>query len=384
MQSPTRFTVLIERRLPQLRQALAWSLFLLTALALLLTVPPAQADNDGRRFNKIARDLQGELGAARKPGQRWARDVRGRRHVQLIVVSNSSDAELNDLRRAVLRLGGSVHARHPLVGGLTVQLPADKVDTLSARSDVVSVSPNRDVRRSASVLEASSGVLTSNVRSYTLGGYSGLDGSGIGIAVLDSGVMAAHRSFQNAAGSSRVARNVNLRNANLADWLVGVDSTVSPAPGSSALASYEAAINSGASALQDAYGHGTHVASVAAGRAGSALLDSTGVAPGAAVYDVRVLGDNGQGNLSDVLEGIQWAIFHAREYNIRILNLSLAASSNESWQTDPLCIAVRRASAAGITVVVAAGNFGVTAAGKQAYGTIGSPGNDPSVISVCR
>src|SRR5262249_4033560 len=48
----------------------------------------------------------------------------------------------------------------------------------------------------------------------------------------------------------------------------------------------------------------------------------------------------------------------------------------------PLCRAVRSASAAGITVVVAAGNFGRTAAGQEAYGTVSAPGNDPSVITV--
>jgi subtilisin family serine protease len=43
---------------------------------------------------------------------------------------------------------------------------------------------------------------------------------------------------------------------------------------------------------------------------------------------------------------------------------------------------VRSATAAGITVVVAAGNFGQNGAGAQRYGSISSPGNDPSVITV--
>ena len=64
------------------------------------------------------------------------------------------------------------------------------------------------------------------------------------------------------------------------------------------------------------------------------------------------------------------------------MNLSLAADSTESWQTDPLCIAVRTAAAAGITVVAAAGNFGLTSSGTEVYGRIGSPGIDPTVITV--
>jgi subtilisin family serine protease len=194
--------------------------------------------------------------------------------------------------------------------------------------------------------------------------------------------MRQHTSFADASGNSRVKRNVDMRNARLADWLVGVDSSISPAPGSTALANYENAINAGLVADNDPYGHGTHVASIAAGRGFYQTPDSTGIAPNANIYDVRVLGADGTGNLSDVLEGIQWAIFHAKEFNIRVLNLSLAADSTDSWLIDPLCQAVRRAAAAGITVVVAGGNFGLNTLKKEVFGAIGSPGHDPSVITV--
>ena len=110
--------------------------------------------------------------------------------------------------------------------------------------------------------------------------------------------------------------------------------------------------------------------------------DLTGIAPNASLYSVKVLNDLGYGTLSDTLEGIQWVIFHAKEYNIRVMNLSLAMDSTDSWQDDPLCAAVRSAVAQGITVVVAAGNFGRNLALKENYGTITSPGNDPSVITV--
>ena len=122
-----------------------------------------------------------------------------------------------------------------------MQLPAHQLAALAARSDVAGISPNCTVMRCASLLQSASGSSTGNVRSCStsasgLVSYSGLDGAGVGIEVLDSSVMRAHRSFRNAAGQSRVLRNVNMRNANLADWLGGVDSTLSPAPGSAALA----------------------------------------------------------------------------------------------------------------------------------------------------
>ena len=82
------------------------------------------------------------------------------------------------------------------------------------------------------------------------------------------------------------------------------------------------------------------------------------------------------------MPGIDWAIANRKQYNIRVLNLSLASPTVGSFLTDPLCRAARAASAMGIVVVVAAGNYGVTADGKEVLGAIGSPGNEPSVITV--
>src|SRR5439155_11629010 len=134
--------------------------------------------------------------------------------------------------------------------------------------------------------------------------------------------------------------------------------------------------------LPDPYGHGTHVAAAAAGSAAYQWPDTTGVAPNASLYDLRVLDDKGVGNLADVIAGIDWVTQHARLLNIRVMNLSLAAGSTESFITDPLARAARAAVATGIVVVVAAGNAGKTADGREVYGAVGSPGHDPSVITV--
>ena len=64
------------------------------------------------------------------------------------------------------------------------------------------------------------------------------------------------------------------------------------------------------------------------------------------------------------------------------MNLSLGTDSAESWVDDPLARAVRSATAAGITVVVAPGNFGRTEDGRERFGSISSPGHEPSVITV--
>src|SRR5262249_8351919 len=129
--------------------------------------------------------------------------------------------------------------------------------------------------------------------------------------------------------------------------------------------------------------HGTLVASVAAGRSvGTSSLDSTGVAPNANIYDVRVLDSTGLGDVATTLAGIDWVINNAAQYNIKVLNISLGTNSTDSYLDDPLCVAVRNAVAAGITVIVAAGNYGEDAGGNQIYGSITSPGSEPSAITV--
>jgi serine protease AprX len=89
--------------------------------------------------------------------------------------------------------------------------------------------------------------------------------------------------------------------------------------------------------------------------------------------------DDGQGatTLADVIAGLQFVVDFRREYNIRVVNLSLRSSVAESYKTDPLDAAVEQAWFAGIVVVAAASNGG-TAADAVSY----SPGNDPHVITV--
>ncbi len=383
----TEFTVLIERAALRHRlRALALRVLALAiAAAAIASGAQAQVAFDVAD-RKLARELRETLHAPRTPSVRWARDVRGVRHVQAVVVTDGADPTMSALREYVLRSGGSVHAVFPALNALTVQVRANQLQALARRSEVVSVSPNREVRRTASVLEAVSGALESNVRSNsTKTSYTGYDGTGIGIAVLDSGVMRTHKAFLNGIGVGRVKKSVTMLNTALANWTTGVEGATSLVPGSAALLAYELQINNELNSMPDAYGHGTHVAAVAAGRPrffSAGTPDTSGIAPNADIYDVKVLNDEGTGTLSDVLEGIQWVIYHAREYNIRVMNLSLAAGSSESWLNDPLTRAARSAVAAGITVVAAAGNYGLSIDGREVYGAVGSPGHDPSVITV--
>ncbi|HUQ29602.1 MAG TPA: S8 family serine peptidase [Usitatibacter sp.] len=356
-------------------------------LVLLLMAVSSAFAQTGETRRKVAVDLQNVVTGGSIAGSSWARDTSAGRMAKVLVVAKPGvDPDLAPLRSAIVSAGGSVYYRYISVNGLLALLPVSRVYDIAARTDVDSISPNRLTARTASLLEKATGV--AEVRGS--GGGLDVDGSGVGIAFLDSGIMDAHKAFSSGGllSGSRVKKSVDLTKANEGailgsnDWKGGSDYSKQIYPGSSALNGLENLINNATNPFPDPYGHGTLVASIAAGRSVSSSADSTGVAPGASLYDVRVLNGQGLGDIADTLAGIDWVILHSKEYNIRVLNMSLAADSTESYLTDPLCRAVRNAVAAGITVVVAAGNYGLGPDGRERYGTITSPGNEPSAITV--
>ncbi|WP_412741773.1 S8 family serine peptidase [Krasilnikovia sp. MM14-A1004] len=108
----------------------------------------------------------------------------------------------------------------------------------------------------------------------------------------------------------------------------------------------------------DESGHGTHVAGIVAGTPSSVLAKGGGVAPGAALLDLKVFDCTGSGWMSDVDAALGWLLQHHREYNVRVVNMSLGASVYGADGTDSTSRLVDRLMAAGVQVVVAAGNSG--------------------------
>ena len=113
----------------------------------------------------------------------------------------------------------------------------------------------------------------------------------------------------------------------------------------------------------DDNGHGTHVSGIIA--AESNAIGVVGAGPQIDLYAVKVLGKNGSGYLSDVIEGIDWAIANG----MQVVNMSLGTSSNIQSFHD----AVVRANQAGVVQVAAAGNSGLA---------VNYPGAYPEVIAV--
>ncbi|MFD3664858.1 S8 family serine peptidase [Streptomyces sp. NPDC058659] len=163
---------------------------------------------------------------------------------------------------------------------------------------------------------------------------SGFDGTGVKIAVLDTGVDKTHDDL-----SSQVVGEKNF--------------SASP------------------DAL-DRVGHGTHVASIAVGTGAKSGGKYKGVAPGAKVISGKVLDDDGYGDDSAVIAGMEWAAAEGAD----VVNLSLG--SGDSPGVDPVEATVNRLSAEqGILFAVAAGNEG-----EGGSSTVGSPGSADAALTV--
>jgi serine protease AprX len=127
---------------------------------------------------------------------------------------------------------------------------------------------------------------------------------------------------------------------------------------------------------RDGFGHGTFVAGLIGSDGASSYGQYTGVAPGADIVAIKVADGLGLTDEGTVIEGISWAIQHRWTYGIRVLNLSLGTEPLSPSALDPLDQEVEQAWNAGIVVVTSAGNDG------PGNGTITSPGNDPLAITV--
>jgi len=125
----------------------------------------------------------------------------------------------------------------------------------------------------------------------------------------------------------------------------------------------------------DGYGHGTFVASIAAGQAAG----YSGAAAGANLVDLDVLDDTGAGFESDVINACDWIYKFKTKYGIKVANFSLNAGTNSSFMYDALDQAIEKLWLSGVVVVTAAGNY---ASNGQPSGVLYSPANDPFAITV--
>src|SRR5690349_21156835 len=307
---------------------------LLACVALLLVTPVVAAKSS--HSPKASPDLQNLLGTS--PSTTMV-DV---------IVQYKVKVQKHHLQKALSK-GGHSKAHLGVVQAEAFTLPLGEVADLLNDSDVKYVTLDHHVKMTAGPDYTLTTVNADVAQAY------GFDGTGVGIAVVDSGIYPHDDLNLFGAQNQRVV--------------------------------YSESFVPGDTSTADAYGHGTHVAGIAAGDGydsqTSYKFHYVGVAPNANIINLRVLDANGSGVDSSVIAAIQRAIELKDQYNVRVLNLSLGRGIWESYTLDPLCQAVEQAWKAGIVVVVAAGNAGRdNSMGTNGYATITVPGNDPFVLTV--
>src|SRR6266478_5485538 len=267
--------------------------------------------------------------------------------VDVIIQFNQTPTDAH--HQKVQNKGGVLKTKLDFIKGAHYSVPVESLDALADDPDVTYISPDR---RLSGALDQTAAAVNANVA-----WQSGWDGTGIGVAVIDSGIT-GHSDLYGTGGSGGKLRIIYSQ-----DFVGG--------------------------GTYDYYGHGEHVAGIIAGSgkdSSYSWVDTRtfkGIAPNANLINLRVLDQNGQGTDSGVISAIQVAINLQGKLHIRVMNLSLGRQVFESYKQDPLCQAVEAAWKNGIVVVAAAGNYGRdNSMGTGGYATITSPGNDPYVITV--
>ncbi len=299
-------------------------------ILILLTAGLSFADGKKHKLSKDVEDLKSGPSATT---------------VDVIIQFNQAPTQAH--HQKVQDKGGVLKTKLDFIKGAHYSVPVEALDALADDPDVAYISLDRPLR----------GALDTTVATVN-GGYAqtlGLNGAGVGVAVIDSGV-ADTPDLHTASGSYKVVYSQSF---------VPNDT------------------NTG-----DPFGHSTHVSGIIASSGASSTGANyyrhfVGLSPGVNLVNLRVLDHYGMSTDSVVIAAIATAIKLQKSYNIGVMNLSLGRAVYESASLDPLCQAVEQAWKAGITVVVAAGNYGrLNIFGNNGYGTITAPGNDPYVITV--
>jgi serine protease AprX len=265
------------------------------------------------------------------------------------VIVRAEPNELAAAQRAVERNGGTVGQALPVVNGFVAQVPAGSERALGATNGVAAVvadSPMTgwaDSKKDAALTAATPGTTLDQVREAIGADQSGATGSGVDVAVIDTGMV----PVPGLAGQGKVINGPDFSDQSRDRDLAHLDT----------------------------YGHGTHVAGIIAGNDPNSGF--RGVAPGARLVNVKAAGADGSTTLGAIVASVGWVIAHRNDngLNVRVLNLSFGTSPSR-YQSDLLAYAVEQAWKAGIVVVVSAGNEG------EKHHGLTSPAYDPFILSI--
>lgn len=214
----------------------------------------------------------------------------------------------NEIEALIGHAGGQTIKRLPLVNGRAVRGSESMVSVL--RTSILVKRVEKDVIRKATAKPAPGQSLPWGVdRIDAELAWGSATGSGVKVAVLDTGISLSHPDLKE----------------NIKGGYNAIDPAKSP---------------------EDQNGHGSHVAGTIAAVNNS--LGVVGVAPKASLYAVQVLTASGWGYCSDIIEGLTWSINN----KMQVANMSYGGSEPCNGEID----ALNQAYDAGITLVAAAGN----------------------------
>ncbi|MBE0685861.1 MAG: S8 family serine peptidase [Anaerolineaceae bacterium] len=274
---------------------------------------------------------------------------------------------------SVEKLGGDVMGQYTkTINGFMAKVPARELNTIRSMPGVKSVS-----RAPEHELTLSNSVPLINADDVWDMLPVGFKGTGITIAVIDTGIDYTHAMLGGSGNPSQYAANDPTR-------IEGSTFPTAKVIGGWDFAGTNYDAGSDDPALYtpvpdpdplDENGHGTHVASTAAG------IDAgfgSGVAPEAFLYALKVFGADGSTNLA--MDAIEWAMDPNGDGSINdhvdVINMSLGSSFGPNDVNDPELIVVEAASQAGVFVVASAGN-----SGNNSY-IVGAPSVSDSALSV--
>jgi len=296
-------------------------------VALALSAPAALASGGGSEYTAFT--TPGLLGAAQaNPNATFQVIVEGDRSTGWVA---KQIADFNSSKAKVKR-------RYSVINGVAATLTGKQILILARKSRIRAITEDAPVRL-ASFSTSQQWPYASGVVKSWWDSATNVVAQTPTIAVVDSGIEASRPDF-----AGRVLAQVNL-------------TSIQPnSPG-------------------DGRGHGTFVAGIAAGGGDG----YAGADPRAKLVSIDVMDDSGMAMTRDVIAGADWILQNRAAYNIRVANFSLHSAVPNSFMFDPLDRAVERLWFSGVTVVVAAGNYGING---QPSGVPFAPGNDPFVITV--
>ncbi len=280
------------------------------------------------------------------------------RSAQVGVIVREVPGRHDEAVRSAERLGGRAGLRLRLIDGFRAEVPEAALAALRGSSGILDVAIDGRVHLSSAGVPADAAATASMADlQQTIGATdlwnAGITGSGVDVAVIDSGVA----PVEGLAADGKIVNGPDL--------------------------SFDQ--QAGAPPYLDTFGHGTHLASIIAGRdsgiASGALPgagDFAGIAPGARIVNIKVASAGGETDVSQVIAAIDWVVEHRSQdgLNIRVLNLSFGTDGAQDYLVDPLAFAAEVAWRRGVVVVTAAGNAG------QVTGRLANPAVDPYVLAV--